>query len=146
MLKNQCFCDNQAGNRINENIIGLVQSQAELGNLPLQSKWDHRVGYFSTLIISPGTQPISISVLETRHSFRRSVFWRGLQFLTQKSFHCRNKSSFVASIGFTIFGNGMNKEVPVQFHFLSSCTLQNRRALKAFVLSIFKKERKSLRN
>ena len=38
----------------------------------------------------------------------------------------------------------MNKKIPVQFHFLSYCTLQNRRLLKMFILSIFKKEKKSL--
>ena len=38
----------------------------------------------------------------------------------------------------------MNKKNAVQFHFLSYCTLQNRGLLKAFILSIFKKERNSL--
>jgi rRNA maturation RNase YbeY len=38
----------------------------------------------------------------------------------------------------------MNKKRTVRFHFLSYCTLQNRGLLKAFILSIFKKERKSL--
>jgi probable rRNA maturation factor len=38
----------------------------------------------------------------------------------------------------------MNKKSPVQFHFLSSCTLQNRGLLKMFILSIFKKEKKSI--
>jgi rRNA maturation RNase YbeY len=38
----------------------------------------------------------------------------------------------------------MNKKLPVQFHFLSPCTLRDRGRLKMFVLSIFKKEKKSL--
>jgi probable rRNA maturation factor len=38
----------------------------------------------------------------------------------------------------------MNKKPPVQFHFLTSCSLQNRGRLKMFILSIFKKEKKSL--
>lgn len=38
----------------------------------------------------------------------------------------------------------MNKKIPVQFYFLRYCTLQNRRLLKVFILSIFKKEKKSL--
>ena len=38
----------------------------------------------------------------------------------------------------------MNKKLPVQFYFLSPCTLQNRGRLKMFILSIFKKEKKSL--
>src|ERR1700730_15696536 len=38
----------------------------------------------------------------------------------------------------------MNKKPPVQFHFLTSCTLQSRGHLKMFILSIFKKEKKSL--
>jgi probable rRNA maturation factor len=38
----------------------------------------------------------------------------------------------------------MNKKFPVQFHFLISCTLQNRVRLKLFICSIFKKEKKPL--
>jgi rRNA maturation RNase YbeY len=38
----------------------------------------------------------------------------------------------------------MNKKSPVQFHFLTSCSLQNRGRLKLFILSIFKKEKKPL--
>ena len=39
----------------------------------------------------------------------------------------------------------MNKKVPViQFHFPSPCSLKNRRMLKAFILSIFRKERNPL--
>jgi len=40
----------------------------------------------------------------------------------------------------------MNKKLPVQFHFLVSCTLTNRGSLKNFILSIFKKEKRSLEN
>lgn len=38
----------------------------------------------------------------------------------------------------------MNKKSPVQFHFLTSCSLQNRGRLKIFILSVFKKEKKPL--
>jgi probable rRNA maturation factor len=38
----------------------------------------------------------------------------------------------------------MNKRIPIQFHFLSPCTLPNRSSLKTFILTIFKKEKKSL--
>jgi len=38
----------------------------------------------------------------------------------------------------------MSKKNPVQFHFLKPCTLPNRRGLKKFILSVFKKEKKVL--
>jgi rRNA maturation RNase YbeY len=38
----------------------------------------------------------------------------------------------------------MSKKIAVQFHFLKTCTLPNRSALKKFILSIFKKEKKVL--
>jgi probable rRNA maturation factor len=38
----------------------------------------------------------------------------------------------------------MSKKVLVQFHFLKPCTLPNRRGLKKFILSIFKKEKRVL--
>jgi rRNA maturation RNase YbeY len=39
----------------------------------------------------------------------------------------------------------MNKKIPaVQFHFPTICNLNNRRLLKAFVVSIFKKEKRAL--
>lgn len=38
----------------------------------------------------------------------------------------------------------MNKITPIQFHFLSSCTLKNRQRLKKFILSIFRKENQPL--
>ena len=38
----------------------------------------------------------------------------------------------------------MHKKTPVQFHFLVPCTLPNRKGLKKFILSIFKKEKKIL--
>jgi probable rRNA maturation factor len=38
----------------------------------------------------------------------------------------------------------MRKKIPVRFHFLVPCTLQNRGGLKKFILSIFKKEKKAL--
>src|SRR5450631_2906517 len=38
----------------------------------------------------------------------------------------------------------MNKKLPVQFHFLISCTLANRGLLKKFIHSIFKLEKRSL--
>jgi probable rRNA maturation factor len=63
----------------------------------------------------------------------------------RKSFHCKNKSSFVGSIVLTIFGIGMNKKKPIiQFHFPSPCSLKNRQLLKAFILSIFRKERQTV--
>jgi probable rRNA maturation factor len=38
----------------------------------------------------------------------------------------------------------MIKKIPVQFHFMIPCTLQNRGVLKKFILSIFKKEKRIL--
>lgn len=38
----------------------------------------------------------------------------------------------------------MPKKVPVQFHFLVPFTLLNRTGLKAFIISVFKKEKKTL--
>ena len=39
----------------------------------------------------------------------------------------------------------MSKKVfPVQFHFLTPCALADRRMLKGFIVSIFKKEKRSL--
>jgi rRNA maturation RNase YbeY len=40
----------------------------------------------------------------------------------------------------------MPKKDPVQFHFLLPVTLLNRRDLKAFIISVFKKEKRSLRD
>jgi probable rRNA maturation factor len=46
---------------------------------------------------------------------------------------------------FTIFGNGMNKKIPIiQFHFTSKFGLKNRELLKKFILSIFRKEHRSV--
>jgi probable rRNA maturation factor len=38
----------------------------------------------------------------------------------------------------------MNKKHAVRFHFLITCTLQNRRPLKIFIISIFRKEKRPL--
>jgi rRNA maturation RNase YbeY len=49
------------------------------------------------------------------------------------------------SIGFTIFGNDMLKKNSIRFHFLLPCILLNRGGLKKFILSIFKKENKIIK-
>jgi probable rRNA maturation factor len=43
-------------------------------------------------------------------------------------------------MGFTIFGNDMNKKSSVRFHFLINYSLQNRGLLKLFIGQMFKKE------
>jgi probable rRNA maturation factor len=41
----------------------------------------------------------------------------------------------------------MIKTTPrIQFHFLASCSLPNRRSLKVFIISIFKREKRALSN
>ncbi|MDP4212281.1 MAG: rRNA maturation RNase YbeY [Bacteroidota bacterium] len=54
---------------------------------------------------------------------------------------CRNKSSFVLSIDFTIFGNGMMQtKTQISFHFLIPFKLPQRKKLKLFLHSLFQEE------
>jgi probable rRNA maturation factor len=49
------------------------------------------------------------------------------------------------SIRFIIFKNDMKKSAPsIRFHFQTPCSLANRTALKVFIVSIFRKEKKLL--
>ncbi len=38
----------------------------------------------------------------------------------------------------------MNKKTPIRFHYISSCTLENRQRLKKFIQAIFRKENRPL--
>ena len=54
---------------------------------------------------------------------------------------CWNKSSFVPSIDFTIFGNGMKQSnTQITFHFLVPFKLPQRKKLKQFIYSLFREE------
>jgi len=58
---------------------------------------------------------------------------------------CCDKSNFVLPFNFTFLGNAMKQVSPrINFHFLMPCRLPEKRRLKAFVISLFEREKHQL--